>query len=419
MDRSIVYPGSIPLDTDLLNTNRNAMVALGALIQMVLGQSSVIDGLSVGPTAPASMSITVGPGSITQLMTVDASAYGSLAADVADQMMKMGVNLAGTTLALGAPAVSGQSVAWLIEAGFLETDTNNVVLPYYNAANPSVAFLGPSNTGVAQPTLRAQRVQIQARQGVPAATGSQLPPAADAGWYGLAVVNVAYGQTQVVAGNIVGLNTAPTLQYKLPALRPGFSQQSVFTASGTFGVPAGVTKVKVRAIGGGGGGGGNTTQGGGGGGGGGGYAEGVVAVTPGQAIAVTVGGGGAGGVNNGGSAAANSGAAGGASSFGTALLAAGGNGGLGSLSGGQGDSGAGGSGAGGAINMTGGSGNAGSAAAASGFGGMGGAAASGGGGGAASSGLPRAGSFPGGGGGGGGGNTAGAAGAGGLLIVEW
>ena len=42
MDRSIVYPGSIPLDTDLLNTNRNMMIGLGALMQAVLGSATVV-----------------------------------------------------------------------------------------------------------------------------------------------------------------------------------------------------------------------------------------------------------------------------------------------------------------------------------------------------------------------------------------
>ena len=37
MDRNLVYPGSIPLDTDLLSINRNAMIALGYLAQAVLG----------------------------------------------------------------------------------------------------------------------------------------------------------------------------------------------------------------------------------------------------------------------------------------------------------------------------------------------------------------------------------------------
>src|SRR6185312_14508873 len=121
MDRSIVYPGSIPLDTDLLATNRNTMIGLGALIQAVLGSATVVDGLAVAPTAPASLAVTVGPGSITQLATLDAAAYGSLAADTTSPLVKMGVNLAPTSFTLTPPATSGQSVAWLLEASFQET----------------------------------------------------------------------------------------------------------------------------------------------------------------------------------------------------------------------------------------------------------------------------------------------------------
>ena len=70
MDRIMVYPGAIPLDTDMLATNRNAMVALGALAQMVVGSAPVVDGLACTPTSPASLSVVVQPGSITQLSVV-------------------------------------------------------------------------------------------------------------------------------------------------------------------------------------------------------------------------------------------------------------------------------------------------------------------------------------------------------------
>ena len=419
MDRNIVYPGSIPLDTDLLATNRHAMVALGALIQAVLGNATVVDGLAVAPTIPASMAVLVGPGSIAQLATVDGGAYGSLPADTASALMKMGVNLRPTSFAVAAPTTSGQSVMSLIEASFQEADVDPVVLPYYNAANPAQPYLGPNNAGTAQNTRRVQLVQLQLKPGVPATTGSQVAPAVDAGWVGLATVSVAYGQTSVTAVNISALATAPAIAFKLPALRSGFSTIQSYTGSGSFTVPAGVTRVRVRAIGGGGGGGGNTTSGGGGGGGGGGLAEGVYVVAPGQVVAVTVGGGGGGGANNSGSAAGNNGSGGAASSFGAFLAASGGTGGAGSLAGGQGNSGPGGSGSGGQVNMTGGAGNAGFNGGAAGFGGMGGAAAGGGGNGAASSGLPSPGSSPGGGGAGAGGNFGGASGAAGLVIVEY
>jgi hypothetical protein len=72
-----------------------------------------------------------------------------------------------------------------------------------------------------------------------------------------------------------------------------------FTSSGTFTVPAGITKVRVQLYGGGG-------SGGfcpaviylGGGGGAGGFGEGVYTVTPGANITVTIGAGGAAGANN-------------------------------------------------------------------------------------------------------------------------
>jgi hypothetical protein len=406
MDRNIVYPGSIPLDTDLLETNRNAMVALGALMRAVLGTQPVIDGLAVSPTVPASMAIQVAPGSITQLATVDAGAYGSLPAEAGAALVKMGINLEPATFDVSPPSTSGQSVTHLVEAAFQEADVDPVVLPYYNAANPAAPYLGPANSGAAQNTRRVQRVQLQVKFGVPAATGTQVAPAVDAGWVGLATVTVAHGQASVTGADIMPLFTAPVLPFRLPELRPGFSNMQAFAASGSFVVPQGVTRLRVRAIG------------GGGGGGGGGHAEGIVAVGPGQVIAVSIGAGGAGGVNNSGSASGNSGANGGTTSFGAFLAAAGGSGGQGSLSGGQGNSGPGGAGSGGAANMVGSAGNAGFAAG-SGFGGHGGAAAAGGGGGAASSGLPSAGAFPGGGGAGGGGNFAGAPGAPGLVIVEF
>src|ERR1700733_10514215 len=145
MDRNIVYPGSIPLDTDLLSVNRNMMIGLGFLAQAVLGTNTVADGLACQPTSPASMNIVIGPGSITQLCPVDTLVYGSIPADSADLVMKMGINAEATTFTLTAPSSVGQSVNYVIEASFLEADGNPVLLPYYNASNPAQSFSGPAN----------------------------------------------------------------------------------------------------------------------------------------------------------------------------------------------------------------------------------------------------------------------------------
>ena len=59
MDRQIVYVDAIPQDTDILNTNKNAMVGLGFLIQAILGGSTVLDGLACTPTGPASLNVLV------------------------------------------------------------------------------------------------------------------------------------------------------------------------------------------------------------------------------------------------------------------------------------------------------------------------------------------------------------------------
>lgn len=104
----------------------------------------------------------------------------------------------------------------------------------------------------------------------------------------------------------------------------GFTNMQVFTSSGTFIVPAGVTKVMVEVRGGGGGGGSGNGTSSGQGGSGGGYGMGIFAVTPGSAITVTVGAGGVGAAFG---TVCSVGSAGGTSSFGALISASGGGGG--------------------------------------------------------------------------------------------
>jgi hypothetical protein len=325
MDRVLVYPGSIPLDTDILNTNRSSMVALGYLAQVILGSDTVVDGLACSPTTPASMTVTVGPGSITQLSVVDTLAYGSLSADATDSLVKQGINLAATSFTLVVPAISGQAINYLIQAALLESDINPLVLPYYNAANPAQPYSGSANSGVAQNTSRVQRVQLQLKAGAAANSGSQSTPPIDNGYVGLYVITVAYGQTTIGTANITQLPTAPFVFWKLPALRPGFaSGVRTFVTGANFTVPAGVTQVEVEVWGGGSGSYASARSGSvgipSGGGSGGGYArKRITDLIPGQIIAVTVGSGGAGGT-----AAGAAPSAGQSSSFGPYVSATGG-----------------------------------------------------------------------------------------------
>jgi hypothetical protein len=207
MNRIIVYPGAIPLDSDLLSTNKNAMLALGGIANAMLGdpQTStglLCAGLALKATSPtANMVVTVGRGTIFSLQEVDPNAYGSLAADTADTAMKVGQNIATTPFTLTAPGTAGQSINYLIEATFLEADGSPVVLNYYNATTPTVPYSGPNNSGAAQNTLRSQTVSLQLKAGTAATTGTQTTPAVDPGWCGLYVITVNYGQTQVTQTN--------------------------------------------------------------------------------------------------------------------------------------------------------------------------------------------------------------------------
>jgi hypothetical protein len=295
MDRQIVYPGAIPLDTDLLNAQREAMIAVGYLAQMVLGTAPVVDGLACAPTSPASMSVTIGPGSVTQFGVVDTTGYGSLPAEPTEPLLRMGIILTSTSFALAAPTGSGQAINYLVEATMVEDDATPVVLPYYNPSNPAQPYSGPGNSGTAQNTQRLQQVQLQLKAGAPGTAGEQETPPVDQGWSGLYMITVLTGETEITAGNIAALPTAPFISWKLPGMTPGTRNLAVFTPTSqrNWTVPAGVSLIKVR-IWGGGGAGGAGFAGAGGGGGGGGYAEGYYSVSPGATYFVNVGNGGVG-----------------------------------------------------------------------------------------------------------------------------
>ncbi len=415
MDRQIVYPGAIPLDTDLLNAQREAMVAVGYLAQTVLGTGPVAVGLGCSPTSPASMSVSIGPGGITQFGVVDTTPFGSLPAETTEPLLRMGINLGPTSFTLTAPTGPGQAINYLIEATLNENDQTPIALPYYNPSNPAQPYSGPSNSGIAQNTQRLQQVQVQMKAGAPATAGTQVTPPVDAGWSGLFVITVLTGQTQITAGSIAVLPTAPFINWTLPQITPGTRNLAVFspTTQGNWTVPAGVSLLKIRLWGGGGAGGAGF-GGAGGGGAGGGYSEGFYPVTAGQTYFVTVGNGGVG-----------SGTPGGGSSFGDLTSATGGAAGANGASGEGGEGGAsGGAGTGSGFMVPGSAGATGFAAGTIWVGGQGGAAYAGGGAVAAvaplSAGLDgsNAGS-PGGGGAGGIGGGLGGQGGAGAVLVEW
>ncbi len=209
MDRVAVYPGAIPLETDILRTNRFAMIGLAKVCAALFGTSTIANGLACTPNSPADLTVKIAPGELYSLQTLDGTAFSSLAADTAHSIVKQGISLDTTTLSCPAPATSGYSVNYLVQATYQDVDSDATVLPFYNAANPTQAYSGPNNSGASSYTTRKGSVVISAKAGVAAATGSQTTPAADTGYTGLYVVTVAYGQTAITAANISIVAGAP------------------------------------------------------------------------------------------------------------------------------------------------------------------------------------------------------------------
>lgn len=235
VDRVINYPGSIPRAADLLNTNRSMMIGVGMLAQEMLGTSTLASGFACTPTSPTGLSVLVAGGRIYSLQQVDPLQYSTLPADTADLVVKQGILLSSSTLSCPAPSTSGQSTNYLIEASFVEQDTNAVVLPYYNSANPSQAFSGPANNGSANYTTRQDTVQLTVKPGTPATTGTQVTPTPDTGSVGLWVVTVAFGQTTITSGNISKYVGAPLLG--------GSLLQAIQSNAFTYGIDTGTANV--------------------------------------------------------------------------------------------------------------------------------------------------------------------------------
>ena len=410
MDRQIVYPGSIPLDTDFLNIQRSTLSALGALTQSVLGSNPVADGLACTPVGTG-YGVIIGPGTLSMSVAVDQTPFGSLAT-ATNTVSKTGVVVTPITISLQTTSDQSMVLSWLIQATLTDVDDQPLTLQYWNAASPNIPYSGPSNSGLAQNTRRRTQLVINAKSSSPIPFGTVAPPSPDPGFVGLYSVTTWIGKSSTTVDDIAALAAAPLLHFHLPDLTPGFSRIETFTSNRTWVVPPGVSKVRAKVVAAGGGGGGGTASYGGGGGGAGGYAEAILVLQPGQNVAVIVGVGGAS------SAASVTGGIGGASSFGGMVVAQGGLGGASSNPDSHG--GTGGVGTVGAMLYSGGMGGDGAMIGGVPAGNGGSSVFGGGGRGSNGGGTPADGKAPGSGAGGGyGTNAAGGFGAAGLVLVEY
>jgi hypothetical protein len=325
MDRQINYPGQVPLETDLLQSNQNVMIGLAKLSQAIFGTAGMATGFGTTQTVVPSLNVLVAPGEVYIQQNLEATAISSLPQDLTHSIVKQGILLDAATIAIAPPGTGGFSINYLIQVAYQDSDSGSTVLPYYNASNPSVAYSGPANSGTAQPTVRKGVAVVTAKAGTAATTGTQTTPSPDAGKLGLFVVTVANGASTIVNANISNYAGAPLLG--LPVMNGRWINRQVITAGGTYVPTPGTSFVDVTVIAGGGGGGGNAITGSGqmsagAGGGGGGWSRRRLTIAQAIGQTMTVGAAGAGGILGSGA-----GGNGGASSFGALLSATGGAGG--------------------------------------------------------------------------------------------
>lgn len=199
------------------------MIGTAKLASALLGTSTYASGFAVTPTGPASLQVVYAPGEIYSLASIDALAFSTLPADTTHSILKQGVLLDGGTLSCPAPGTTGQSINYLVQVTYQDSDSTPVLLPYYNSATPSLPYSGQGNNGLTQNTVRKGVAVVAVKAGASAVTGTQVTPSPDAGYIGLYVVTVAFGQTTITSGNIALATNAPLINSTLHGLSPTFT----------------------------------------------------------------------------------------------------------------------------------------------------------------------------------------------------
>lgn len=190
MDRQIQYPAQIPLVEDMLNAQRNAMVGVGHLAGAAFGANTVAaSGFACAPGE--GLALTLAPGALLAPGVVDASAYGTLAA-VSSALVRQFISRDPVTL-----AVPAAGATYIVSAAPQTVDTDDTVLPFYNAADPSVTYAGEGNSGLAAPTARRDEAALS--------IGASVPK----GSYPLWQIIVPAGATAITAGMISVASGAP------------------------------------------------------------------------------------------------------------------------------------------------------------------------------------------------------------------
>jgi len=216
------------------------MTGIAKVCSALFGVGGTVNGLACTPTGPATMAVQLGAGEVYQIEPLEATACGTLPQNTSSSILKQGIQLGTvTTATFAAPTTSGQSIAYLIETQYQDSDisldptTGNspVVLQFFNSTNPTSPWSGPNNSGSTSNTFRDGVVAYQIKAGTAATTGSQVTPSPDTGWIGIWVVTVPFGATSLTSSNIAQYTGSPIL--------PNGILQSILTSNLTYGVDNG------------------------------------------------------------------------------------------------------------------------------------------------------------------------------------
>lgn len=194
--------------------------AMSSVFQELFSTTNVngfVSGLTV--SYPVANTVQINPGALYQTTVLNAS--------VSTPVVKQALLLAAQQFSIVQPTTSGQSIAYLIEAQYQDLNSANMAtspLPYVDSTNTFLPCL-----------LLNGQIGLQLKAGTSAPTGSQVTPTPDAGWVGLYVITVTYGQA---SPSVAAYSSAPKFRGLRKSVIPVALTAAGATATSFYGCPA-------------------------------------------------------------------------------------------------------------------------------------------------------------------------------------